>query len=365
MTPGELRALISNPDTGIFKMSLGRRAQYRAEAFRQNVLVFQSEALFYEAVVGGDEAAVRRAGNRLRSDNHPNGNPPSIAISSWRQGILTFRSLPRRSLVVHWEAGTGTLHWGIVTGEAQLIREEFDERGQRGLIFHRPLEVGWRSESIGGLLLNGLHPKVQDMTVNKATIHRVQTDQGYLRALISDLDTAAWETRPEWEAKAKKANWRSRPRTELLERKRVVRSSPLVIEIADGWESEAAYWESEIRRMAATAIHTVAYANGQTVLTTIKNKTIGFSRNELEQEIAYLLERQHGRCALTGYEFKAEDRNPHLRPSLDRIDSTRGYIPGNLQVVTRAANFYKSASDEEDWKRKADALYQMALAMQR
>ncbi len=50
--------------------------------------------------------------------------------------------------------------------------------------------------------------------------------------------------------------------------------------------------------------------------------------------------------------------------SLDRKDSSKGYEPGNLQVVTRAANFYKSASDDADWALKAAALEQMAIAIQ-
>ncbi len=51
--------------------------------------------------------------------------------------------------------------------------------------------------------------------------------------------------------------------------------------------------------------------------------------------------------------------------SLDRKDSSKGYVAGNLQVVTRAANFYKSASDEADWVMKAKALEHMAAAIQR
>jgi hypothetical protein len=44
--------------------------------------------------------------------------------------------------------------------------------------------------------------------------------------------------------------------------------------------------------MAATAAHTAAYANGQTVLTTAKSKDISFTREDLEDEIASLLKVQ-------------------------------------------------------------------------
>ena len=112
-------------------------------------------------------------------------------------------------------------------------------------------------------------------------------------------------------------------------------------------------------------LQTAAYANGQTVLTNIKNKELGFTRHELEVEIAALLNNQGKRCALTGYEFKEHPVNIHLRPSLDRKNSNIGYVSGNLKVVTRAANFFKSASDDADWKLKAKAMTSMVIAMQR
>jgi hypothetical protein len=39
-------------------------------------------------------------------------------------------------------------------------------------------------------------------------------------------------------------------------------------------------------------------------------------------------------------------------------------VPGNLQIVTRAANFFKSASDDADWALKAAAMERMAIAIQ-
>ena len=117
--------------------------------------------------------------------------------------------------------------------------------------------------------------------------------------------------------------------------------------------------------MADTAIKTAAYANGQTVLRTVKNKDIAFTREELEEEIGHLLREQGHCCNLTGYDFGRKTTNPHLKPSLDRIDSDLGYVRDNLQVVTRAANFYKSASDADDWKAKVIALEHMAVAIQR
>lgn len=58
--------------------------------------------------------------------------------------------------------------------------------------------------------------------------------------------------------------------------------------------------------------------------------------------IARQLERQHYACAITGIAFSA--RNPagaHKRPfmpSLDRIDSAKGYTTDNLRIVCVAVN---------------------------
>ncbi len=44
-------------------------------------------------------------------------------------------------------------------------------------------------------------------------------------------------------------------------------------------------------------------------------------------------------CALTGYQFSnlAKDRSP-LSPSIDRIDSSKGYVRGNIRAVCYALN---------------------------
>ncbi|MBK6360918.1 MAG: hypothetical protein IPH64_14510 [Comamonadaceae bacterium] len=43
--------------------------------------------------------------------------------------------------------------------------------------------------------------------------------------------------------------------------------------------------------------------------------------------------------------------NPDLAPSLDRIDSSKHYEPGNLQVVARFINRWKSDDEQENFLR--------------
>jgi len=355
VTPGELRELIREAD--IYKMSLGKSARYREEALQQGVLVFQTDVSFYNAVIAGNDAEILRAGKSLRGIKYPEGNPPDSAIGTWRRSIETFRSLPSGSLILHWEADLDHLHWAISKTDFGVVREETNDFGQPALVFHRQLAEKWQKISLGGVALSNIHPKARDLAINMATLNQVQTHTGYFRALLLDGDTSAWEAQSDWQEKAVQAGWYPKDRRSILADRRAKSVTEQIREVAD-------HFEAEVERMTATAVQTAAYANGQTAIVTVKAKEIGFTRGELEEEIAYLFKEKGYCCALTGYDFKKPTSNPHLLPSLDRKDSRLGYIPGNLQVVTRAANFYKSASDEADWALKARALESMAFAIQ-
>lgn len=355
----ELRALVGTAD--IYKISLGRNATLREEALKHGALVFASEKTLFEAVMAGDETAIARAGRNVRDAKYPRAGVPEHAYMVWRRNIETFCSLPDDTLVVHWDAKKDRLFWGISGDAYERAREEPNDYGQTMYILHRGLVGGWRSTSLAGDALTDIHPRARDYAVNRATINRVIGEAGYFRALIRDEDTTSWEQQADWREKAKAAGWRPKDKTALRAARRKKTITPEIEEAAAHVLDEI----EEIKRMAATAVHTAAYANGQTVLTTVKNKDIGFTREEIEEEIARLLKDQGHCCALTGYDFRQGNTNPHLKMSLDRKDSDKGYVEGNLQVVTRAANFYKSASDEKDWALKAMALERMAIAIQK
>jgi hypothetical protein len=55
-----------------------------------------------------------------------------------------------------------------------------------------------------------------------------------------------------------------------------------------------------------------------------------------EEYIEILLKKQEYKCALSGQSFL--DGN---KPSIDRIDSTKGYIEDNIQLVTIDINYMK------------------------
>lgn len=44
---------------------------------------------------------------------------------------------------------------------------------------------------------------------------------------------------------------------------------------------------------------------------------------------------------------KENKSNPNLIASLDRIDSSKGYVKGNIQIISRTLNFAKNSYNEE------------------
>ena len=63
--------------------------------------------------------------------------------------------------------------------------------------------------------------------------------------------------------------------------------------------------------------------------------------------LADLLIEQDFKCALTGWDIHAMDTNSPA--SLDRIDSSLGYIEGNLQWVTSKVNMMKQHYSQQDF----------------
>lgn len=104
--------------------------------------------------------------------------------------------------------------------------------------------------------------------------------------------------------------------------------------------------------MRDAVMQTVKNSNGQTVERSVKDKELRMSPLALEEHIRALMDLQGNRCALTGIPlaFHGSGGDANLAPSLDRIDSDGHYEVGNLQVVCRFVNFWKGASDNEEFK---------------
>lgn len=67
--------------------------------------------------------------------------------------------------------------------------------------------------------------------------------------------------------------------------------------------------------------------------------------------IAGLMEQQGKKCALTGWSIEfPESGHPQNAPaSLDRVDSSKGYIGGNVQLVTRHVNMMKQQYSQDEF----------------
>lgn len=77
---------------------------------------------------------------------------------------------------------------------------------------------------------------------------------------------------------------------------------------------------------------------------------------EISKEYAYsVLEKQKFTCALTGVPIQIHVRNKSNSASIDRIDSTKGYVNNNIQWVHKRVNKMKMEYDQKefiDWCKK-------------
>lgn len=97
---------------------------------------------------------------------------------------------------------------------------------------------------------------------------------------------------------------------------------------------------------------TIFNSNGQTVERKVKNKELRMTDYELDKLLRHLLKVQEERCAITGlsFQYRGSHDDQNMLPSLDRIDSDGHYEKGNLQLVCRFINFWKQASNDEEFR---------------
>jgi hypothetical protein len=92
----------------------------------------------------------------------------------------------------------------------------------------------------------------------------------------------------------------------------------------------------------------------------------GFEFDLVTDDIIALLERQNGRCAVSGMQF---DIRPHPRKgakrpfcmSIDRIDNGLGYTKGNVRITTVIVNTALLNWKEEDFQRMCQAVTKVQM----
>ncbi len=236
------------------------------------------------------------------------------------------------------------LWWTVTTDEPPIIELGPDARPLPGsppnVYFYRKPAQPWSNKNKSGatLLWKGMHPKAPDFLVTEATLQQLGDDYAeYALALVEGADLRPWHDRKEWKAKTEKGS-RKHPTQSLNAR-------------------QVTFFD-----MANTAWDTTLKANGQQELRTIKNKDFGFAdRIELARYIADLFDSQEGLCAVTGLSLQFKGGDDHqLRCSLDRIDSDGHYERGNLQVVCKFINKWKSNGDDMEFRRLINVVRQSA-----
>ena len=77
--------------------------------------------------------------------------------------------------------------------------------------------------------------------------------------------------------------------------------------------------------------------------------------NLTKEYIQEILENQNYKCAYTGVELKIG--NKLTNPTIDRIDSSKGYIKGNIVICTEFANTAKNDLTLDEFKNQINLLY--------
>lgn len=80
----------------------------------------------------------------------------------------------------------------------------------------------------------------------------------------------------------------------------------------------------------------------------------GNPKGDFDLDLPYmkqLWEQQNGKCAITGVDLKLESSyNKNYQASLDRIDSSKGYLKGNVRYISVSANWLKNNLNDEHIK---------------
>lgn len=73
-------------------------------------------------------------------------------------------------------------------------------------------------------------------------------------------------------------------------------------------------------------------------------------KKECDLDLPYLKEvwtKQNGKCAITGVDLQLKSNyNKNYQASIDRIDSAKGYIKGNIRFISVSVNWLKNDLDD-------------------
>ena len=288
---------------------------------------------------------------RMAKDTTAAGKKPTKATASRWFNLMTTVAETVGDIWVHKDGDE--LWWTASRSDAPTFetKKEPIERGRDVVICHKLCEP-WSNKSKKGVPLrwNELHPKAKDFLSTEATLQSLSPlYRDYTLALIAGDDLSHWHDTPLWENRSETAKKGYAP----------IKYGSQADKIAYQRASELFEAADAAERMARTAVATTNSANGQTVERVVKKKDLGFpSAAALQDYIMELMGSQEYFCELTNLPLELDEVNgdPAMFASLDRIDSSGHYAPGNLQVVCRFANFWKGAYDNVEFRRLIEVL---------
>ncbi|NEY91997.1 hypothetical protein [Tabrizicola oligotrophica] len=295
--------------------------------------------------------------DRMVHETTAAGKKPTKATASRWFNLMTIIAETSGDMWVHKDGDD--LWWTVSRRDEPYFETKMEpiERGQEVVVCHKPCEK-WSNVSKKGVRLrwNELHPKAKDFLSTEATLQSLSAlYRDYTLALIGGEDLSPWHNDPLWAKRREASRNGYAP----------VKHGTLADRIAYQRASELFSAADAAERMARTAIGTTNSANGQVVERVVKRKDLKFpSAAALQDYIADLMASQEYCCELTGLplEFDEVNGDQAMFASLDRIDSSGHYVPGNLQVVCRFANFWKGASDDGEFRRLISVVRSVAIS---
>ncbi len=259
------------------------------------------------------------------------GRPPTRAVASRWFSVGREVEQTVGDIWVHREKED--LWWTVTTAEPVVVELQPVHHPSHGedmvYVIHKPA-LRWSNRNKKGTRLDwgAIHPRAKDFLFTESTLVRFSADNAeYVQTLIEGGDLTPWHEREAWKAKAGNAKYAP-----------VAILSPL----------QAAAW-----RMVNTAMQTTALS-GSVVEKTTKNKELRFDgESDFRAYVEQLIRDQDGHCALSGLplQFDSIHQDVEMLASLDRIDSSGHYEAGNLQVVCRFINRWKSSDEDANFVR--------------
>lgn len=272
------------------------------------------------------------------------GITPTKPVASRWFNLSTIITETTGDLWIHREKEE--LWWAISTkSPVEITLEPSNEKervGENVYVIQKPTTPWSNKDKMGRpLKWRSLHPKAREFLFTEGTLQKLSEDNAaYAQALVDGDDLSAWHSLSSWKAKQEKSG-----------------KAPVTVFSA---AKRTAY------RMAQTALSTTASANGQKETRNTKNKEFRFTnKEELQDYLEALLLDQDNACAITSLplQFDGEEVDPEMQCSLDRIDSNGHYEIGNLQIVCRFINRWKSDSIDSEFRRLIHIIKNSSIPM--